>query len=439
MRYLKWILALIIISLGVLFYINYPKLSVLNGYSSKYITSGVYTAGRDFKSVDTLDNGFGLIGLADDKINREEKSVTSSVYGFNPRTSIYREGLGAVLLPKDYDYKPLGLKPKRNFETVHKPYPFGHLESRDTVFSNVNYKKLEKVVDCYLADSMKTTALLVLHKDHIIAEQYWDGFDKNSVFLGWSMTKSITSTMYGVLHNRGQINVNDPAPVAAWQNDDRKQITINNLLQMNSGLEWDEAYDKKSDATNMLFEEVDMTKSTVDNRLTGIPNQDWNYSSGTTNLLSGILRQQFSTHQEYLDFWYSELIDKIGMYSMIVETDIKGNYVGSSYGWATARDWAKFGTLYLHKGQWNGETIFNEDWYNYAITTTNTSNGRYGAQIWLNEGGFLPDVPKTMFSFNGFNGQQVFILPTKNLVVVRLGLQNIDFNLMLKDILETIS
>ncbi|GAB1856057.1 serine hydrolase [Flavobacteriaceae bacterium MHTCC 0001] len=438
MKYLKWILALIIISLGVLFYISYPKLSVLNGYSSKYTTSGVYTAGRDFKSVDTLDNASGLIGLADDKLNREDKSVTSSVYGLNPRTSIYREGLGAVLLPKDYDYKPLGLKPNRNFEIVNEPYPFGHLDPKDTVFSNVNYKKLEKVVNRYLADGMKTTALLVLHKDHIVAEQYMGGFDENSIFLGWSMTKSITSTIYGVLHNKGKINVNDPAPITAWANDDRKQITINNLLQMNSGLQWEEIYDEESDATSMLFEEADMTKSTIDNPLTGTPNENWNYSSGTTNLLSGILRQQFNTHQEYLDFWYSELIDKIGMHSMIVETDIKGNYVGSSYGWATARDWAKLGTLYLHKGQWNDETIFNEDWYNYALTPTNTSNGRYGAQIWLNHGGFLPNVPKTMFSFNGFNGQQVFILPTKNLVVVRLGLQKIDFNIMLKEIVETI-
>lgn len=439
MKYLKWISAIIIILLGVLFYIIYPKLSVLNGYSSKYITSGVYTAGRDFKSVDTLDNSFGLVGLANDKINREEQSVTSSVYGLNPRISIYREGLGAVLLPKDYEYKPLGLKPNRNFETVNKPYPFGHLEPRDTVFSNVDYEKIEQVVDHYVSYGMNTTALLILHKDQIIEEQYMDGFDKNSVFLGWSMTKSITSTLYGVLHSKGKMNVNDPAPVKAWKNDERKQITINNLLQMNSGLEWEEMYDKESDATMMLFEEADMTKSIIDNPLTGIPNEDWNYSSGTTNLLSGILRQRFSTHQEYLDFWYEELIDKIGMHSMIVEADITGNYVGSSYGWATARDWAKFGTLYLHKGQWNGETIFNENWYNYAITPTNTSNGRYGAQIWLNKGGFFPDVPRTMFSFNGFNGQQVFILPTKNLVVVRLGLQNIDFNAMLRDILETIN
>ncbi len=438
MKYLKWILAVIVLLLTVALYLNYPKLSVLNGYSSKYIASGVFTADRDFESLDTLDNGSGLISLADDELNKEMQSVTSSVYGLNPRTSIYREGLGAVLLPKDYEYKPLGLKPKRNFETINKPYPFGHLAPKDTVFSNINYKKLEEVILEYSADSMKTTALLVLHKDHVIAEKYMDGFDKNSVLLGWSMTKSITSTLYGILHHKGKVDVNDPAPIKEWQNDDRRQITINNLLQMNSGLEWDEVYDKVSDATNMLFEEADMTKSTIDNKLTGTPNQDWNYSSGTTNLLSGILRQQFSTHQEYLDFWYTELIDKIGMHSMIVETDIKGNYVGSSYGWATARDWAKLGTLYLHKGQWNGETIFNQDWYNYAITPTNTSNGRYGGQIWLNKGAFLPDVPKTMFSFNGFNGQQVFILPTKNLVVVRLGLQYIDFNKMLKDILETI-
>ena len=253
------------------------------------------------------------------------------------------------------------------------------------------------------------------------------------------MTKSITSTIYGILQHQGKIDVNTKAPIAAWQNDDRKEITIHNLLQMNSGLEWDEDYNSISDVTKMLFLERDMTKLQADKKLVGKPNETWYYSSGTTNLLSGILRQQFDTHQVYLDFWYNELIDKIGMHSMVVEADLAGNYVGSSYSWATPRDWAKLGLLYLHNGTWNDEVLFDKRWVDYATTPTPTSNGRYGAQIWLNKGGFHKDVPKNMFSFNGYQGQNVFILPDQEMVIVRMSLtENGNLDAFLTGILASI-
>jgi CubicO group peptidase (beta-lactamase class C family) len=123
---------------------------------------------------------------------------------------------------------------------------------------------------------------------------------------------------------------------------------------------------------------------------------------------------------------------------MIVETDMAGNYVGSSYGWATTRDWAKFGLLYLHKGNWNGEQLFNESWAKYVATPTNTSNGVYGAHFWLNAGGKFPDAPKDLYSASGYQGQKVFIIPSRDLVIVRLGLTDesqFDINKVLKEIL----
>jgi CubicO group peptidase (beta-lactamase class C family) len=188
----------------------------------------------------------------------------------------------------------------------------------------------------------------------------------------------------------------------------------------------------------MLYLDNDMTKTQLDKSFVGKPNNSWNYSSGTTNLLSRFIRNQFKTHQEYLDFWYSELIDKIGMNSMIIETDLSGNYVGSSYGWATVRDWAKFGLLYLHKGNWNGEQILNESWIDYTVNPTNGSDGVYGAQFWLNAGGKYPSAPKDMFSCDGYQGQHIFIIPSRDLVIVRMGLTEapeFDFDQLLKDIL----
>jgi CubicO group peptidase (beta-lactamase class C family) len=171
------------------------------------------------------------------------------------------------------------------------------------------------------------------------------------------------------------------------------------------------------------------------------PNTHWNYSSGTTNLLSLILRNQFKSHQDYLDFWYSSLIDKIGMESMLVETDMAGNYVGSSYGWATTRDWAKLGLLYLHRGNWNGEQLFDPNWADYVSAPTATSQDNYGAHFWLNAGRKFPDAPKNMYYCSGFQGQMVAIFPSQDLVVVRLGLREddvFDFNGLLSGIVRSL-
>ncbi|MFW2375345.1 MAG: serine hydrolase domain-containing protein, partial [Cellulophaga baltica] len=196
-----------------------------------------------------------------------------------------------------------------------------------------------------------------------------------------------------------------------------------------------------SDVTKMLFLANDMTKMQVEKEAVAKPTEIWNYSSGTTNLLSGILRDRFTNRQEYLDFPYKTLIDKIDMHSMLLEADMDGNYVGSSYGWATTRDWAKFGILYLNKGNWNGTQLFDENWSKYVATPTKNSEGVYGAHFWLNAGGKFPDVPRDMYSANGFQGQYVFIVPSKDLVVVRMGLSEnpiFDVNEFLSEIIKAI-
>ncbi|WP_317045355.1 serine hydrolase domain-containing protein [Formosa algae] len=256
------------------------------------------------------------------------------------------------------------------------------------------------------------------------------------------MTKSITSAMVGILEKQGRVNKNQSHLFSDWEADDRSKITLNNLLQMNSGLAWEEDYSKISDVTKMLFLKEDMPKIPREKPMIGTPNKSWNYSSGTTNLISGFIRDQFKTDQDYVDFWYTELIDKIGMHSMTIETDLKGHFVGSSYGWATARDWSKFGLLYLHEGNWNGDQILTKDWVDYSKTPTPTSNGIYGAQFWLNAGGRYPDVPKDLFSCNGYQGQQVSIIPSKDIVIVRFGLVEdpiFSFNTFLSDILSAIN
>lgn len=424
---------------------TYPKLDLISGFSAKSMAAGHFIDNRSQEMIEKGDNDIEMIDLAKNKIEDVGKFAAASVYGLKERKAIYREGLGATLINDDFDVTKPYEVPKRTKLNNNLPFPYGNNEPKDTVFANVDYSKLNLAVanafDVKDETKKRTRSLLVIYKDKIIAEKYDTGFDKNSKILGWSMTKSITSAMFGILEKQRKFDIYKRAPIAEWKNDERKIITTNNLLHMNSGLEWEEQYDKICDATQMLFQAEDMSRVQLVKPAKYKPNTHWNYSSGTTNLLSGILRKQFKTHQEYLDFWYSALIDKIGMNSMVVETDMAGNYVGSSYGWATTRDWSKFGLLYLHKGNWKGEQIFNENWTKYTATPTNTSNGRYGGHFWLNASGHFPDVPRDMYYCSGFQGQMVAIIPSLDLVIVRMGLTEepeFDFNGMLKGIVGSL-
>lgn len=431
MKLFKRILLLLLIAIGIIVYLNYPKLNIISGYAAKNMASGVFVAERSAASITQNDNNVPLIELADTEVDQTEKTATSRVYGLMNRTAIYRDGLGTVLVNDDYDSDATDLRPKRiqNADTI--PYPFGQAAPLDTVLPEIDQDQLDKAMAIAFgnADVQKTRTALVLYKGHLVAEKYVDGFDKDTPILGWSMTKSVLATCYGVLEQQGKLEMDWPAPITSWENDERKNITLNHLLRMQSGLEWDEDYSKISDVTQMLFLDSDMTKSPRMKPMIAKPTEIWNYSSGTTNLLSGILRQQFRSHQEYLDFPYSAFIDKIGMYSMLMEADIAGNYVGSSYSWASTRDWARFGQLYLNRGNWNGEQIFKPEWVDYITIPTLHSEGQYGAHFWLNAGGKYPDVPKDLFSCNGYQGQYVFVIPSKDLVVVRTGLaENPEFD-----------
>lgn len=444
-KILKVLLVLLLIILVYLRIAIYPQLDLISGFSAKSVASGHFIDGRSLETIQNGDNDIPKVNWATNEINDTGKFVTSTVHGLKERKAIYREGLGVTLINDNFDINKLYEVPKRTQLNTNLPYPYGSLEPKDSIFADIDYAKLNAAVanafDAKNEKKKRTRSVVVLYKGKLIAEKYADNFNKSSKILGWSMTKSLTATYFGILQKQHKIDIMKAAPITEWQNDERKNITINDLLHMNSGLEWEEDYSKISDVTKMLFQAEDMSRSQLEKPAKFKPNLHWYYSSGTSNLLSGILRKQFKTHQEYLDFWYSALIDKIGMNSALVETDMAGNFVGSSYGWATTRDWAKFGLLYLHKGNWNGEQLFDPNWAKYVATPTNTSNGRYGAQFWLNAGGYFPDVPRDMFYCSGYQGQMVAVFPSQDLVIVRMGLTEepeFDFNEFLKEIIGSL-
>lgn len=444
-RFLKWALVFGVLALVIAVWVNYPKLNLITGFAAKNVCSCVFVADRDLESVEKTDNGFSPVKYASNRVDLDQQKATATILGLKPRTAIYSPETGCTLLPEGEKEGGSELFPKRLHIDNSQPYPFGDQEPGTGDFAGVDMDMLHEAVnqafEGEISGEEASRAVLVLYKDQLVLERYAPGFSAETKFQGWSMTKSIMSGVYGILHKQGRIDLDEDHLFPEWDEDSRREITLNNLLQMNSGLAWEEDYSTISDVTNMLFLSEDMSRIQKEKKLVGIPGETWLYSSGVSNLLSGYMQTKFPSHQEYLDFWYEELIDKIGMHSMVLETDLSGNYAGSSYSWATARDWAKFGLLYLHRGQWQGEQILEESWIDYTTSPAPDSEEGYGAQFWINSGGLFPDVPRDMFSANGFQGQHVFIIPSKDLVVVRFGLTEspeFDVNRLLSGIISSI-
>jgi len=220
---------------------------------------------------------------------------------------------------------------------------------------------------------------------------------------------------------KGLMDIKQPADIPVWKNDKRAAITIENLMHMNSGLEWNENYGNLSDVTLMLHNVVDMAEFTYNKPLVVRPDSVWLYNSGATNIVSYLIRKKIDNDAEYYAFPRRELFNPTGMRSAIFETDASGTLAGSSYIYASMRDYVRFGLLYLNKGNWLGQQILPEGWTENAIEPANGSNGRYGSFFWLNQSNDYPHVPQDLYMCQGHDGQYIYIVPSLELVVVRTG------------------
>ena len=276
-KFLGFILLASVLYLG---FTNYPKLDLISGFSAKSMASVHFIDGRSQASIEQGDNDIPLVKLATNQIDDKASFATASVFGLKTRKAIYRNGLGATLIDDSFDvHKPYDV-PKRTPNPSKLPYPYGTSEAKDSLFSNINYPLLQKTVanafDVDAKTDKRSRAVLVIYKDHIIAEQYGPGFSKNSKLLGWSMTKSLTATYFGILQKQGKINLNAPVAIPEWKNDKRAKITLNDLLHMNSGLAWEEQYDKICDATQMLFQASNMGRVQLEKQADFAHNTHWN-------------------------------------------------------------------------------------------------------------------------------------------------------------------
>ncbi len=414
-------------------------------YVAKNVASAVFISGRDVEEVVRVDIGSPLPGLVKYEVDEDQKrvTVTSTPYGKATATAIFREGLGCTLV-NGLTEEELRAQPVPELPGPPKGYddalwPAGKRVDLSDLPDEIDAELLAEALDNAFAEpdpdrtTRRTRAVLVAYQGQIVAERYAEGFHAQMPLLSHSMTKSMTNALVGIRVGQGKLDIRQPLGLPEWSSadDPRRAITLDHLLRMSSGLEWDEVYlDLTSDVVQMLYGERDAAAFAFNRELEDPIDSRWYYSSGTTNIISHALRETFDGDlAAYFAFPRQALLRRLGMYHSFIEPCPDGTFVGSSFSYCTPRDWARLAMLYMNDGMWHGERILPEGWVAYSTTPTpGASRGRYGAQIWLNVGEpdeptrrEMPDVPTDAFSFNGFDGQFVVAVPSRELIVVRMG------------------
>ncbi len=423
------------------------KLRLACAFKARAICNGVFVSGIDARRLSREDAGFNpFFHLAWARIDQKRHRVSCSILGTGlfRETAVHVEGIGAVLLAgtseesiRAWPRVPLSTPRAADSEAV--PWPVGDAIVPAARFGSPKLEKVAAAVARLFGDRdrrnpLRTRAVLVVHDGRIMCERYAPGFGPGTRMLSWSMAKSVTSVLVGILSGQGKMAIDEPAPVPEWSNqrDPRHAITPSQLLRMSAGLAWTETYGEQpiSDVNRMLFLEPDMARFAASRPLAEEPDTTFLYSSGSTNILCRSMRGLFASGGEYLAFPHRALFDRIGMHGAVWGTDASGTIVGSSYLFATARDYARFGMFCLADGVWQDERILPEGWMTWATTPTPTDpNAEYGAGFWLNrdpadagKARVYPRLPADFYYANGHQGQMIGVIPSRRLVVVRLGM-----------------
>lgn len=418
---------------GYRFYL-FPRLNIINGYTAKIACSCTFVSQLPDSLIRQQDLGYFPISLADYEVNRSAQQVVATTFGLRPRKAQYRPGYGCTLLPEG-TARSSGLPAK---STLPRPPQNGSIQKAPS-------EELQAWMEAGFAEDLPegkryTRALLVMQDGDILAEQYAQGAGPHTPLLGWSMSKSVTAILGGMAARRQWWALEEDHLLPRWEGDKRARIRLADLLYMNSGLRWTEDYSNISTATLMLYARDSMGVFTARQPAEYDSGTHWEYSSGTTNLLAYLLaRRGEGRHRALLD----TLRQKLSLPQLYIEPDAAGYWVGSSYAYATAREWGKLGQLMLQEGHWQGDTLLPRSWYQAMRQPAPQSGGDYGGQIWLNRGKQLEGLPEEVFFFDGYHGQRVFILPAQQAVVVRLGTtydpDQLDFAARLRNLTEILA
>jgi CubicO group peptidase (beta-lactamase class C family) len=415
-----------------------PK--VATGFIANILCSETFVSGQPPEKIlaDTTHAmpGAGLISWAlKATVDRARRDVTVSLLGLGKSHAVYREGMGCYLDHGD--------------AVADSSVPAADIKSSQVLLPDIAgpavvapaTPQLAAALDRAFAEPEQpprrhTRAVVVLRDGHVVAERYADGFGLDTPILGFSATKSVISALTGILVLKGALTLDQPAPVAAWQgpDDPRHAITVDHLLRHTAGLAIGSSLEASLGAAfepvnRMKFTESDMAGYAESLGLATPPGSVWNYNDGNTIILSHLIRNATGGRAaDVVRFARQELFAPLGMRNVTIEFDAAGNPEGSSQMLASARDWARFGMLYLNDGVVGGKRILPEGWVNHSASPTKNAWVGYGAGFWTNRGDSFGASyrvehgwPRDAYFAKGTIGQYVIIIPSERLVIVRLG------------------
>ena len=413
---------------------------VATGFIAHTLCSETFVSGLDpdrvLSETTAAMPGTGLIIWAVNyRVDRERRDVTVTLLGGGESRAVYREGLGCYVahddatvdaaLPSAGGPAQRALLPEVAGPSLVEPANPELKLALDRAFAEPDRPPLRH-----------THAVVVLKDGRVVAERYAPGYGIDTQILGYSATKSVISALTGILVRQGKLAVHEPPPVAAWQkpDDPRHAITVDDLLRHTSGLAMGSSLNASlasaiAPVNRMKYVERDMAAFAESADLESTPGSAWNYHDGNTIVLSRLIRDAAGGHAaDVLRFARAELFGPLGMRNVTLEFDASGTPEGSSQMLASARDWARFGALYLGDGVVGGQRILPEGWVNYSATPTASAWVGYGAGFWTNRGDSFGAKyrtshgwPADSFYASGTFGQYVVIIPSERLVIARFG------------------
>ncbi len=400
--------------------VNAP--GVATGIGAKLLCSSRYVSGLSpQQSYDDLVQYSSILQYLDVDYDESEKTVTTSLFGLGRTTASYYPGVGCYT-----DFEGFEARANANLQPMpvfNSRWPHG--TRVDTIDVEMQ-RQLSAMVSQDNGNGLDTRALLVVKNGDIVAEAYAQGAGPETPLLGWSMAKSLMSVMLGNLAWRGLLDVDEAPGLEGWAGDERADIRIRDLLTMTDGLDFSEVYEPGSDATSMLFTEPSASGYAIGRPALHPPGTQFNYSSGTANILSRIyFNRTGGTLASSLADYRQHIAGPLSFQHTVFEPDARGVLVGSSYFYASARDWARLGQMMLQGGVLNGKRIVSEAWVEQSTRPNSSRNQKdYGYQWWLNTGESSPrwpDLPADAYAAQGNRQQSLMVIPSENLVIVRLG------------------
>lgn len=436
MGWVKWIAAgVMLAALATAGAIYRPDLAirVATGYVAHNICVKSFVSGFDpqatFAEISERDGIRLLRHVLSFQLDRSARTVDASTLGLFRSRATFHDGLGCV---EQHGSRPPYIL-RSDIESLRTPKTPPLLpEIAGAAVVEPSDPALKAALDHAFEEPAnppfrRTKAVVIVHNGRVIAERYAAGISVETPLLGFSMTKSVINALIGVLTQQGLVTPSMPAPIPEWRgaNDPRREIEVEHLMRMTSGLDLDET-NSGFDPASRMFLEDDSAAYAVNARMIAAPGTRWHYSSPTTEILARIVRDAAGGPEQTLALAWRELFNPLGMRNVTLEFDGAGTLQGSTWMLASARDWAKFGLLYLNDGLVGGKRILHEDWVDFCAAATLDTD--YAAGFWTNrsdhpraKGRVSLGMPRDSFFASGDLGQRIVIMPSQHMVIVRLG------------------